>query len=246
MQTQDAPAEFVYKLWPWLEENRYRIAAAGAAILVVAGVYYYINTQHQQRETSAGEALTDALVQPTLTLGESAKILLKISDTYAGTEAAKRAQLQAAASLFGAGQYADAQVQFQKSLDASPNGTLAATSQLGIGASLEAQGKTDLAVTAYQRVISSYPGNPSDLPAYCGLGRIAESQGRLNEALNDYGDAIRVGGQGSSMVQSAMISAQAIKAKLDAMPKPATAKPAAATAAPAAQTIKPTLILPSK
>jgi TolA-binding protein len=244
MQTQDAPAEFVYKLWPWLEQNRNRLAAVGVAILVVAGIYYYTAAQHQQRETSAGEALTDALVQPSRTLGDSASILLKVSDTYAGTEAAKRAQLQAAASLFGAGQYPEAQAQFQKFLDTGAIGALAATAQLGIGASLEAQGKADLAATAYQRVISSYPGQPSSaLPAYCGLGRIAEAQGKLNEALNDYGNVVRAGGQGSSMAQSAYLSGQAIKAKLNAIPKSATATNSVPAAA---QSIKPTLILPSK
>jgi predicted negative regulator of RcsB-dependent stress response len=243
MQTQDAPAELVYKLWPWLEENRYRLAAAGAIILIVVGGYYYLAAQRQQREISAGEAFTDALVQPSVTLGDSATILLKISDTYPGTEAAKRAQLQAAASLYGAGQYAEAQVQFQKFLDNGVSGPLAATAQLGIGACLEAQGKPDQAATAYQRVVSSYPGQPSALPAYCGLGRIAESQGRLNEALNDYGDAVRVG-QNNSMAQSAYISGQAIKAKLNVAPKPAAA--AANSAPAAAPSIKPTLILPSK
>ncbi len=146
--------------------------------------------------------------------------------------------------MFGAGQYAEAQVQFQKYLDTGAGGVLAATAQLGIGASLEAQGKTDQAATAYQRVISAYPGTPSDLPAYCGLGRIAEAQGKLNEALNDYGDAVRVGGQGNSMAQSAYLSGQAIKAKINAAPKPAAAnnKPAPA----AVPSIKPTLVLPSK
>ena len=243
MQTTDAPSEFIYQLWPWLEANKTRLIAAGAGIIIVASIYYFITSQHEQREIAAGEALTQALIEPSHSLTDSATALIKVADSYTGTVAAKRAILQAGASLFAAGQYADAQVQFQKFLDQGGTGPLAATAQVGVGASLEAQGKLDQAVTAYQRVISSYPGTISDLPAYCGLGRIAESQGHLQDALNDYTDALRIGGQGNSMAQSAYLSGQAIKLKLDAAAKAAPAMKAAAPAAPA---VKPTLLIPSK
>jgi predicted negative regulator of RcsB-dependent stress response len=244
MQTTDAPTDFIYQLWPWLEANKVRLAVVGAAIIIVAGVYYFVTSQHEQREIAAGEALTQALIEPSRTLAESANALIKVAESYTGTEAAKRATLQAGASFFAARQYTEAQTQFQKFLDGGGSGPLAATAELGLGASLEAQGKLDPAVTAYQRVISSYPGTVSDLPAYCGLGRIAEAQGHLQDALNDYTDALHIGGQASAMSQSAYISGQAIKAKLEAAAKTAgTTKPATTTAAPA---MKPTLLIPSK
>jgi predicted negative regulator of RcsB-dependent stress response len=239
MQTQDAPAEILFKLWPWLEANKNRLIGVAVAIVVVAGVYYFVSAEHEQKEIAAGEALTQLLLTPATTSDQSADALVGLASKYSGTEAAKRAQLQGAASLFDAARYADAQAQFQKFLESNAGGPLAATAELGVGASLEAQGKADLAATAYQKVISSYPGTPSVLPAYCGLGRIAEAQGRLSEALNNYEGAVRSGGAGGSLAQMANLKAYEIKAKLDAAPH-----------APAAPTVKPsltpTLVAPAK
>ena len=239
MQTQDAPAEILFKLWPWLEANKNRLIGVVAAVVVVAGVYYFVSAEHEQNEIAAGEALTQLLLTPATTSAQSADALVALASKYSGTEAAKRAQLQGAASLFDAGNYADAQAQFQKFLESNTGGPLAATAELGVGASLEAQGKTDLAATAYQKVVSSYPGTPSVLPAYCGLGRIAEAQGKLSEALNNYEDAVRAGGAGGSLVQAAYQSAMQIKAKLDAAPHTA----AAPTVTPS---MAPTLVAPAK
>ena len=33
MQTQDAPAEIIFKLWPWLEANQKRLIAVAVAIV---------------------------------------------------------------------------------------------------------------------------------------------------------------------------------------------------------------------
>ncbi len=239
MQTQDAPAELLFKLWPWLEANRNRIIGVVAAIVVLAGIYYFINTQHEQNEINAGEAMTQLLLTPSGSLNQSADELTALAAKYNGTEAAKRALLQGASSMFGAGRYADAQAQFQKFLDGAPSGPLAATAQLGVAASLEAQGKMDEAVAAYKRTAAGYPRTASELEADYALGRIAESQGKLTEALNNYDAALQMGGMGGSLAQAAYDRVRVIKAELDASQKPATAvKPAVTTS--------PTLILPAK
>ncbi len=114
MQTQDAPAEILFKLWPWLEANKNRLIGVAVAIVVVAGVYYFVSAEHEQKEIAAGEALTQLLLTPATTSDQSADALVGLASKYSGTEAAKRAQLQGAASLFDAARYADAQAQFQK------------------------------------------------------------------------------------------------------------------------------------
>src|SRR5580698_2424403 len=54
MQTQDAPAEILFKLWPWLEENAKALIIGVVAIVVVVGGYFFIQTQHEQTEINAG------------------------------------------------------------------------------------------------------------------------------------------------------------------------------------------------
>jgi predicted negative regulator of RcsB-dependent stress response len=234
MQTQDAPAEIIFKLWPWLEANKNRLIAAGAAALVLWGIYYFITSQHEQREVDAGQALTMLLVNPdaNASSGQIADAFAKLAAQYPGTAAGQRAQLQAGAAMFNAGKYPDAQAQFQKYLEAGSGGTLAATAQLGVAASLEAQNKLDLAISAYQKVMSVYSGSSSVLPAEFALGRIAEQQNKLTEAVSHYETVARAS-QGGSLAQEAMMRASEIKTKLAAAaPKPAAA--AATTAQPAA------------
>ncbi len=65
MQTQDAPAEIIFKLWPWLEANKNRlIGAAGGDPRHGWGICYFISSQQEQKEMDAGQALTLLLVSP--------------------------------------------------------------------------------------------------------------------------------------------------------------------------------------
>ena len=239
MQTQDAHAEILFKLWPWLEANKNRLIGALVAVIVVMGVLYFISTQREQREVDAGQALTLLMVKPPAS-GQSAEAFAQVASKYAGTAAGQRALLQAGAALFSAGKYADAQAQFQKFLDATTAGPLAATAQLGVAASLEAQNKTDVAVSAYQRVISLFAGTGSVPEAEFALGRIAEQQNKLTEAETHYENAARAA-MGGSLAQEAAVRASQLKTKLAAAaPKPAAApavtpKPAAAPVTPAAK-----------
>ena len=224
MQTQDAPAEIIFKLWPWLEANKTRLIGALAAIIIASGILYFISSQKAQKEIDAGQALTALLVSPTANAnsGQMADAFAQVAVKYPGTAAGQRAQLQAAAALFSAEKYADAQAQFQKFLDTSSTGALAATAELGVAASLEAQNKLDLAVAAYQKVASSFASSASALPAEYALGRIAEQQNKLTEAMSHYENAARANA-GSTLAQEAAQRAFEIKAKLAAASKPATA-----------------------
>ena len=230
--TQDAPAEFIFKLWPKLEANRNKIIVGVVAVVVVIGAYNFIGSQHEAREREAGEALTKLLMTPPNGTS-AADALAKFATQFEGTVAAQRAQLQGAAANFGSGKFADAQAGFEKFLANSPGGALAATAQLGVAASLEAQGKADLAAIAYQKTASTYSGQPAALPALVGLGRLAEQAGKLNEALTSYDAAAKAGQAGGSLAQEAQQHAAEIRAKLPAPVKavaPAVVTPAAASA----------------
>jgi len=233
MQTQDAPAEIIFKLWPWVEANKNRLIGGLAVVLVVAAIAYYISSQRAQKEIDAGESLTSLMVNPGANRGSSqmAGAFEQLAATYAGTAAGARAQLQAAAALFDAGSYADAQAQFKKYLDGNSSGPFADTAELGIGACQEAQNQTDAAVATYQRVLSVFPTSTSVAPAEYSLGRIAEQQNKLSEAMGHYEKVMQVS-LGGSLREEAMIHASSVKAKMDAAaPKAAPA----ATSAPAAK-----------
>lgn len=229
MQTQDAPAEIIFKLWPWLEANKNRLIGVLAAIIVVAGIFFFISSHQEQQEVDAGQALTMLLVSPTANANaaQTAEAFEQIASKYPGTAAGRRARLQAAAALFDAGRYPDAQAQFQKYLEASSTGPLAATAELGVAASLEAQNKLEAAAAAYQKVTVAYASSSCVLPAEFALGRIAEQQNKLPEALSHYENAARAS-LGGTLAQEAAQRAFEIRNKIAATtPKTTGPKPAA-------------------
>jgi predicted negative regulator of RcsB-dependent stress response len=224
MQTQDAPAELLFKLWPWLEANKNRLIAIVAGVIVLWGVFYFISAQRQQKEINGGLALTQLLVNPApgANDGQMADALAQVAASYPGTVAGQRAQLQAAAALFDAGRYAEAQTQFQNLVTAHAVGPLAATAQLGVAASLEAQNQLDQAAAAYQKLLSTYPDSSSALAAEFALGRVAEQQNKLTDAASHY-DSVARASQAGSLAQEAAQRAFEIKNKIAATPKPTAA-----------------------
>ncbi len=229
METHDVSSEFLFKLWPWLEANKTKLIGGAVVIVALAGIYSFVSWQHEQKEISAGQAYTQLAFAPSANLNASqtSAAFAQLAEKYSGTAAAQRAQLQAAATLFEAGNYADAQTQFQKFLDANSTGTLAATAALGIAASLEAQNKLDLATTAYKKVTTSFVGSPSELQAEFALGRLAEQSGKLAEAEGHFENVARAGRAGGSIAEEAEGRAFELKAKLAATQK--TSVPAGAT-----------------
>ncbi|HEY2328309.1 MAG TPA: tetratricopeptide repeat protein [Verrucomicrobiae bacterium] len=193
MQTQDAPAELIFKFWPWFEANRKRLIIAGVAAVVGGFVWFYISTQKQQAEQDAGLSYTQLQLSmpPNPTTQQVVDGYLKIAGKYAGTLAGQRARLQAGALQFGAGNYADAQTQFQSFLTAETGSPLAALARMGVASSLEAQGKLDDALAAYRAVVAGFPDSTDAIVAKFSQGRVLELQGKLSEAVTFYQDAAR-------------------------------------------------------
>lgn len=234
MQTQDAPAEIIFKLWPWVEANKNRLLGGVAVILVGWGIVSFVTSQRAQKEIDAGQALTSLMVNPGTNRNDSAmsSAFQQLAATYAGTAAGERARLQAASALFEAGSYADAQAQFKKYLDANPAGPFADTAELGIAACLESQNQMDAAMAAYQRVISAFPGSGSVAQAEFALARQAEKQNKLTEAVSHYENVVRAS-LGGSLREEAMMHAAELKAKVEAAAPKAAVAPSAQPAAAA-------------
>jgi len=227
MEIQDAPATYLFKLWPWFEANRIRIIWGGGVIVVAAVLISFYSWQRGQNEISAGKALTQMMssIPRNATASQQADLYLKITTDYQGTSAGQRALLQGAAMLFAAGRYADAQAQFQKFLDVHPDSFFAAQAALGVATSLDAQGKTDLAAGVYQRIINNYSDAVAVDSARFALAQINERQGKLAEAVNLYEAIVRYNPNGS-LGSEAGLRLMELKTKLQ------SASPSTAPAAP--------------
>ena len=215
MQPQDAPTAFLFKLWPWIEANKNRIIVGTGIIIVAVFVYSFFSWQRDQREIIAGRALTQLTLSNPDNTGASqlGDAYLKIAGEYPGTLAGRRAWLQGAAALFAAGRFADAQAQFQKFLDAHPDGDFSASAALGVAASLEALGKSDLAIGAYQRVVNGFSDVVAANIAKFALAGIDERQGKFTDALNVY-ESIARSSPGSVSASEAGMRAVELRTKL--------------------------------
>jgi TolA-binding protein len=190
MQSQETTAaDFLFKLMPWFEANLKRLAYGAALVLIAVFIFSFYSYRQSQREITAGQALTQALVSD----GSSglADACLKVAADYSGTLAGQRALLQGATALFTTGKYAEAQAQFQKFLDTYPDNFFMPQATLGVAASLDAQGKMDLAVGAYQKAINQTSDGNVVADAKFALARIDEAQGKFAEASKLYADVAR-------------------------------------------------------
>jgi predicted negative regulator of RcsB-dependent stress response len=188
MQTQDAPAEIMFKFWPWFEANRKRLIVIFAAAVVGFFVWFFISTQRQQNELAAGQAYTQFQVSqpPTSSAKQVADGYLVLAAKYPDTAAGQRARLQSAAVLFSAGNYAEAHARFQNFLATDSGSSLAVLARLGVAACLESEGKLDDALAAYRAATSAVPGSTEAIVAKYSQGRILELQGKAAESLNLY------------------------------------------------------------
>lgn len=229
MEAQEATtADYLFKLWPWLEANAKRIAFGAAFLVIATFVFSFYTYRQNQRIISAGEALTQAGMANTGS--QLADACLKVAADYAGTPAAPRALLQAATALFAIDRFADAQAQFQKFLDSYPDDPLAPQAALGVAASLDSQGKTDLAVAAYQKAIGLSSDASVIATAKFALARIDEAQGKSADADKLYTELARAYPGGAISSEAGMRDAELKtrpQAAASSVPTPATTAPAA-------------------
>ena len=223
MQTQDAPVELIFRIWPWLEANKKLLIGTGVVVVAVSGILFFWSSQREQKAIDAGQAVTSALFNPSAS-GDPTQMVSSLENLaaqYGDTLAGQRAQLHAAAALFGAGNYAEAETQFQKYLSVNPSGSLSAIALLGVAASRDAQDKADLASSAYQQVISQFPLSPCVSEAQFALGCISERQHKLSEAKGYFDNVVR-STAGGSLAQEAGVRSSELQARIAASsPKPA-------------------------
>jgi tetratricopeptide (TPR) repeat protein len=206
MEKNVARLAFHEQLWAWFEANKKQVLA-GAIVVAVAGVVvsYYLWYQGE-KEVSASEELSIATAPLTLSgggRGETAEAYLKVAAAHPGTDAAGRAVLLAAGTLFAQGKYADAQALFERFIRENPESQFRVQAQLGLAACLEVQGKADEAMRAYKDLVDRHPNDNIVPQAKFALARIYESQNKLAEAFAQYRDLERVDPGGSFGAEAA-------------------------------------------
>src|SRR5579859_6628857 len=103
MQSNVAELPLSHKLWAWFETNRKAVLVGTGVVAVVGLIAWVIIWQQQEKQVSAGTALSDVAAMQlngATPRAEVAAAYLKVAGSYPGSSAGARALLLAAGSLF--------------------------------------------------------------------------------------------------------------------------------------------------
>jgi tetratricopeptide (TPR) repeat protein len=177
MESGTPPSAGFYDFLGWLETNKKRVAIGAAAIFVLAVIVGFFVWRSGQREIEAEEALSSikAAASPTdLPAPGSAEAMAKIAEEYPKTAAAAKALVRSGTIYFDQGDFARAQVQFEKLLRDYGDTTWVPTAVYGVAASLDAQSRQAEAIAKYNDFIRNYPSDAAVDQARLNLARLYE------------------------------------------------------------------------
>ena len=215
MESQDAAATFLFKLWPQLEANKNKIITGAVIVCAVVGIICFSSWHREQNQIAAGEALTQNMISvaPNADVKQITASYLAVADDYPNTPAGQRALLQGAAELFAQSRYTDAQTYFQKFLDEHPDSELTGQAALGVAKCLEAEGKLNDAAGAYQHVISDFADGLSVNNAKFSLAQIDMQNGHLQDAFQLFQQVYQADPYGTQGMEAAQYAMQ-IRSKI--------------------------------
>jgi predicted negative regulator of RcsB-dependent stress response len=241
MEHDVAQSAYVYRLWAWFETNRKQVLLGTTAVVLVGFVVSFYVWHQGEKEVSAGEALSNALVTRAVS-GDAAKEplepFLKVAADYPGTSAGARALLDAGAALFTEAKYAEARAQFQHFLRDYSGSPFSGQALLGVAACFDAEGKTNDAFTTYKNLADQHPTENVAPQAKFALARIYESQNKMEQALNLYEELGRANAY-SSLGAEAGMRAEELKLMYPKLAPVVPTAPALAPGSPPAITHKP-------
>ncbi|UCD16866.1 MAG: tetratricopeptide repeat protein, partial [Candidatus Zixiibacteriota bacterium] len=169
---EDKFTTFVLRAKDRIVENWQVVSiAAAAAIIIIAGFVYYVNTQ-SSREATALNRLTRATAELQRRNYEAAITEFQaVADSYGG-DAAGRAQFYLGNAYYGSKDYDEAIAAFQKYVDKYHLDKLSTSSAMaGIAASLENKQEFATAAERYREAVDYYPDSPSAPDYYLGAVR---------------------------------------------------------------------------
>lgn len=185
MESHDAAAAYLLKLWPQIEANKNKIIAGTSIVLAIIVIVLIISWRREANRVDAGDALTQMLITtpPNADPSQLSQSYLAVANDYAGTAAGTRALLQGAAILFAQGKYTEAQSHFQRYLDEHPDDELSGIAALGVARCFDAEGKINEAAGAYQHVTQDFTDVQSINQARFSLAQINIKQGKYTDAM---------------------------------------------------------------
>jgi outer membrane protein assembly factor BamD (BamD/ComL family) len=215
----ESPA--LYNAWAWVERNRKQLLAG---VLVVAAVVIFLgynNWAKAEHEKTASQTLSRVLFQQAdkQVTGGAADEFLKVATAHRGTKAAGQALLLAAADLFKAGKFAEAQTAFDQFRRDHPNNLLAAQALYGAAAALAAQSKWDEAAQLYQSSLDRFPASPVANQARYSLAAAYAAQGKIEEAVKRY-EEVAMASSGNSLGNEALLRADELREQLPPITAP--------------------------
>jgi tetratricopeptide (TPR) repeat protein len=183
----------------WLDERRKLILFAVVLIGLAGLAVVVYDAGVEGKEHRATAALFNLQVaNATKTNDLAASEYRSLLPATEGTGILQHVKLREAASLYTAGQYAEALQAFDAFSREFPGSPLLPEASLGGAASLEAQGKSSEALTRYQELTTRFPESSLTSRARLGQARLFEQQGDQQQAFRIYQDlaAQTAGGMG--------------------------------------------------
>jgi tetratricopeptide (TPR) repeat protein len=193
----DAPqtqSDSFYSFLAWLEVNKRKVAIWAAVVLGVVLIAVVVFSYQQQKERRASEALSN--VRPTATSAATpapgaADAYLKVAKEHAGTQAAARALLLAAATKFQEGAYADAQKHYEQVTREYPESRWLPQAYFGLASSLDAQGKSADALKQFEQLRRQFPNDAVIDETKLAMARLYETQNRPADAYKLYDELLK-------------------------------------------------------
>jgi len=146
-------------------------------------------TYQHQKEQRASEALSNVhapSISTTAATAGTADSYLKVAREHAGTQAAGRALLLAAATKFQEGAYADAQKYYDQFIRDYPESRWLPQAYFGVASALDAQGKVAEATKQFEQLRRQFPNDAVADETKLALGRLYEAQNKPGDAYKLY------------------------------------------------------------
>jgi predicted negative regulator of RcsB-dependent stress response len=152
----------------------YPVLAALVVLVGGFGYYFYLQSQREQMEAAAREAVVQA---------KTPEDLVKVADQFPKADQATLALLSAADGSFGKRDYAAAIQEYQRVVQtATVDPELRDSAQLGLASTQEASGKADDAISTYMEVAQRGDKSAYSPYAYNAAAHIYEQRGdKANE-----------------------------------------------------------------
>ncbi len=219
----------IYHWVAWAHARRRQLALwTGAAAAVGLGIWLYV-WNDAQHATKASEALSE--LRPVQSAAGAprepvaAAAYLRVANQYPGTTAGGRAQLLAAGASFAAGNFKEAQGQFEKFMLDYPDSPWLSQAQLGEAASLEAQGNSADAIIHYRQFVDRHPQDPALPQAKSALARLYLDQNKPDQALKLYQELARERNNDSWTMEANVQAEELLAMHPELRPKPVVAPP---------------------